>query len=118
MKAALSCIAYQITDVVKVMEDEAGICPEALRVDGGPTRNRFLMQLQSDLLGIRVLVPEQEELSGIGVAYGAGLAVGLYDERIFDRMKRGVYEPGMRLEERSKLYDGWKMAVGRVITRG
>ncbi len=118
VKAALSCIAYQITDVVKVMEDEAGICPEALRVDGGPTRNRFLMQLQSDLLGIRVLVPEQEELSGIGVAYGAGLAVGLYDERIFDRMKRGVYEPGMRLEERSKLYDGWKMAVGRVITRG
>ncbi len=118
VKAALSCIAYQITDVVKVMEDEAGICPEALRVDGGPTRNRFLMQLQSDLLGIRVLVPEQEELSGIGAAYGAGLAVGLYDERIFDRMKRGVYEPGMRLEERSKLYDGWKMAVGRVITRG
>ncbi len=118
VKAALSCIAYQITDVVKVMEDEAGICPEALRVDGGPTRNRFLMQLQSDLLGIRVLVPEQEELSGIGAAYGAGLAVGLYDERIFDRMKRGVYEPGMRLEERSKLYDGWKMAVGRVIARG
>ena len=71
VKAALSCIAYQITDVVKVMEDEAGICPEALRVDGGPTRNRFLMQLQSDLLGIRVLVPELEELSGIGAAYGA-----------------------------------------------
>ena len=115
VKAALSCIAYQITDVVKIMEAEAGIRPEALRVDGGPTRNRFLMQLQSDLLGIRVLVPEQEELSGIGAAYAAGLAVGVYDERIFDRMERTAYEPGMRPEDAGKLCDGWKAAVGRVV---
>ncbi len=114
-RAALSCIAYQITDVVKIMEAEAGIHPEALRVDGGPTRNRYLMQLQSDLLETRVLVPAQEELSGIGAAYAAGLAVGLYDERVFDRMERTAYEPEMKPEESSRLYKGWKAAVGRVL---
>lgn len=115
VRAALSCIAYQIADVVKIMEVEAGIHPEALRVDGGPTRNRYLMQLQSDLLETRVLVPAQEELSGIGAAYAAGLAVGLYDERIFDRMERTAYEPRMRPEEVRRLYEGWKAAVGRVV---
>lgn len=115
VRAALSCIAYQIADVVKIMEAEAGIRPEALRVDGGPTRNRYLMQLQSDLLGTRVLVPAQEELSGIGATYAAGLAVGLYDERIFDRMERTAYEPEMKPEEASRLYEGWKAAVGRVL---
>lgn len=115
VRAALSCIAYQIADVVKIMEAEAGIRPEALRVDGGPTRNRYLMQLQSDLLGTRVLVPAQEELSGIGAAYAAGLAVGLYDERIFDRMERTAYEPEMKPEEARRLYEGWKAAVGRVL---
>lgn len=116
VKAALSCIAYQITDVVKIMEHEARIRPEALRVDGGPTRNRFLMQLQSDLLGTRVLVPAQEELSGIGAAYAAGLAVGLYDERIFDKVERTAYEPGMKPEESRRLYEGWKAAVSRVLS--
>lgn len=115
VRAALSCIAYQIADVVKIMEAEAGICPEALRVDGGPTRNRYLMQLQSDLLGTRVLVPAQEELSGIGAAYAAGLAVGLYDERIFDRMERTAYKPKMKPEKARRLYEGWKAAVGRVL---
>lgn len=115
VRAALSCIAYQIADVVKIMEEEVGIRPEALRVDGGPTRNRYLMQLQSDLLGTRVLVPAQEELSGIGAAYAAGLAVGLYDERIFDRMERTAYEPEMKPEKARRLYEGWKAAVGRVL---
>lgn len=51
-----------------------------LRVDGGPTRNRYLMQMQSDLLGIPVRIPDSEELSGAGAAYAAGLSVGLYNE--------------------------------------
>ena len=117
VKAALSCIAYQITDVVKAMETDAGICLNELRADGGPTKNCYLMQLQSDLLGNRVLVPDQEELSGIGAAYGAGLAVGLYDERIFERINRLAYEPLMGRSEREELYQGWKNAVRSVLDK-
>lgn len=115
VKAVLSCIAYQVTDVVKAMEMDAGFCLEELRTDGGPSGNRYLMQLQSDLLGKRVMVPAQEELSGIGAAYGAGLAVGLYDERVFDQIRRQAYEPLMGQPEREELYQGWKNAVSCVL---
>lgn len=88
VKAALECIAYQINDVVQAMKQSANIQIHELRADGGPTRNGYLMQFQSDLLGVAVRVPEAEELSGIGAAYAAGLAVGLYDESIFAQMTR------------------------------
>lgn len=56
-----------------------------LRVDGGPTRNGYLMQFLSDILGREVLVPELEEFSAIGAAYAAGISVGLYDrETLFE----------------------------------
>lgn len=116
VKAALSCIAYQITDVIKVMEKDCGIFLEELRVDGGATQNRFLMQFQSDILGRRVMVPDQEELSGIGVAYGAGLTVGLYDERVFKHIRRTAYEPVMSACERQEKYDGWKDAIKCVVS--
>lgn len=115
VKAALSCIAYQITDVVKAMERDGGILLEELRVDGGPTRNQFLMQLQSDLLNTVVMVPDQEELSGIGAAYAAGMAVGLYDETVFHTIQRTAYHPVMEESRRHMMYSGWKDAVLRVI---
>lgn len=116
VKAALSCIAYQITDVVKAMEADAGFCLEELRVDGGPTRNRFLMQLQSDLLGKHVMVPVQEELSGIGAAYAAGLTAGVYDERVFAQINRMIYKPVMSSQKREESYLGWKHAVKCVLS--
>lgn len=116
VKAALSCIAYQITDVVKAMEADSGLCLKELRADGGPTRNHFLMQLQSDLLGKCVMVPDQEELSGIGAAYGAGLAAGLYDERVFETLGRNAYTPTMNQKDQQEKYSGWKKAVKRVIS--
>ena len=116
VKAALCCIAYQIMDVVKAMEIDCNSCLEELRVDGGPTKNRFLMQFQSDILGKRVMVPDQEELSGIGAAYGAGLAAGVYDERVFDTIKRSAYKPVMDIGERKEKYLGWKEAVRCVIS--
>lgn len=115
VKAGLSCIALQITDVVKAMEAEAGIRLQELRVDGGPTKNSFLMQLQSDLLQKPVLVPNREELSGIGAAYAAGLAAGMYDERVFERIQRTAYHQKMAAEESKEYYDGWQEAVARVL---
>ncbi len=111
VRAALDCIAYQITDIVEAMRNSAGLPIWELRVDGGPTRNAYLMQLQSDLLGIPVQVPDQEELSGIGAAYAAGLAVNMYDESVFGRMGRTAYTPEMQAETRNEKMEGWHGAV-------
>ena len=66
VKAAEECIAYQIADVLELMGQEAGVAIQELRVDGGPTKDKFLMQFQSDILNLPVAAPEREELSGMG----------------------------------------------------
>lgn len=112
VKAGLESIAYQITDVISAMETESGVAIEALRVDGGPTRNNYLMQFQSDMARIPVQVPESEELSGIGAAYAAGLAAGLYHtDSLFRRMTRKQFVPSMDKNLREEKYKGWKEAV-------
>lgn len=116
VRAALDCIAYQITDIVEAMGEDACLDIKELRVDGGPTKNGYLMQFQSDMLKIPVQVPSAEELSGIGVAYGAGLALGIYDkEKIFARMNRKKFEPLLDKSVRDEKYDGWKNAIKMVL---
>ena len=118
VKAALDCIAYQITDLVRAMEQDTGMRIEELRVDGGPTRNGYLMQFQSDITNKRVKIPDAEELSGIGAAYMAGISAGVYDlEKFAGNMKRSVYEPKMDDEIREKKYAGWKKAVDGVLSK-
>lgn len=114
VRAAIECIAYQITDVVRAMEADAGEEIRELRVDGGPTKNGYLMQFQSDILGSKVFVPEAEELSGIGVAYAAGIAMGIYDTDIFKNMGRTLWEPKMDHEIRNKKYKGWIESVKKI----
>jgi len=118
VRAALDCIAYQITDIVEAMGEDAALEIKELRVDGGPTRNGYLMQFQSDMLKIPVQVPDAEELSGIGVAYAAGIALGIYNrDEIFARMKRTKFAPQMDADVREDKYDGWKSAVSLVLTK-
>ena len=117
VRAGVECIAYQITDIVKAMCEDAGVCLGELRVDGGPTKNEYLMQFQSDIADVAVQVPDSEELSGIGPAYAAGLALGVWDESIFGRLNRVKYAPGMDGEMRKKKYNGWKAAVSTVLTK-
>ena len=117
VRAALDCIAFQITDIVEAMGESAGIPIDELRVDGGPTRNGYLMQLQSDLLRIPVRIPDSEELSGIGAAYAAGLACGLYGEDVFGVLKRTSYEPSMAEDTREEKLANWRDAVSRVKSR-
>lgn len=115
VKAGLECIAYQITDIVKAMSEDAGVKVEELRVDGGPTRNEYLMQFQSDIAGAVVQVPDAEELSGIGPVYAAGIALGFWGEEIFQKLKRRRYEPHMASDMADQKYAGWKKAVARVL---
>lgn len=118
VKAAVESIAYQITDIIRVMSEESGVSIEELRVDGGPTKNDYLMQFQSDMLTIPVKVPEQEELSGIGVGYLVGLTLKLYEkDKLFASMSRQTFEPEMTEVRKSNCYNGWKKAVQSVLTK-
>lgn len=117
VKAAVECIAYQITDIVKAMSEDAGIRVEELRVDGGPTRNKYLMQFQSDIAKVTVQVPDAEELSGMGAAYAAGLALGLWGEEIFQKIQRKKYIPFMEERQSDAKYRGWKDAVAKILTK-
>lgn len=114
VKAAEESIGYQIADIVNVMRDE-GVALSELRADGGPTRDKYLMQFQSDILNIPVAVPEREELSGIGAAYCAGIAAGVYPEDIYSRTERAVYSPQKDDSWREKRLSGWKNAVDLLL---
>lgn len=117
VRAALDCIAHQITDIVEVMGEASGIPIGELRVDGGPTRNGYLMQFQSDMLGIPVSIPESEELSGIGAAYAAGFSAGIFDREVFYRLGRKNYAPRMEPEKKDEIREGWKNAVRLVMRK-
>jgi glycerol kinase len=111
VRAAEECIAYQIRDVVEAMKDDAGVPLVELRVDGGPTKDAFLMQFQSDMLDIPVSVPKHEELSALGAGYAAGAALGIYDLTTMDMRERLAYRPSMDTALRSEKYDRWKLAI-------
>lgn len=117
-RAALDCIVYQISDVVNVMAEDSGIPVEELRVDGGPTKNGYLMQFQSDILNIPVQVPDAEELSAMGPAYVAGIAMGFYDqEKLFAGLNRTRFAPAMADDVRQQKYAGWKESIQMVLTK-
>ncbi len=116
VRAGLECIAYQISDVIFAMEEDSRLHIEALRVDGGPTRNSYLMQFQSDILQADVRVPAQEELSGIGAAYMAGLALGVWDDSVFEQSGSTLYTSAMDERKRNEKYAGWQMAVHSVLS--
>ena len=111
VRAALDCIACQIYDVVAAMEKDTGIRVPVLRVDGGPTRNGYLMQFQSDMLNAAVSRPDAEELSGIGAAYMAGISAGLYTQRVFGVLRYRDFTPAMDAAKRARRLDDWTHAV-------
>ena len=116
-RACLDCIAYQITDLVLLMGQDAGMAIRELRVDGGPTASEYLMQFQSDMAGVSVQVPDLQELSGMGAAYAAGIAAGIYDpDTVYDHVCRREYAPGMDAERKAALYQGWQSAVRQALT--
>ncbi|MDR1419505.1 MAG: glycerol kinase [Treponema sp.] len=117
IKAAEECIAYQIADVIRTIGEE-GITLRELRIDGGGSGDRYLLQFQSDILNLPVSVSTAGELSGMGAAYAAGLALGIYDHGIFSRRSSAGYEPTMDGERRKRLYGGWLEAVRAVTGAG
>lgn len=116
-RAALEAMAYQTRDVVECMQKDSGIKAKELRVDGGATRNDFLLQFQADILGIPVVRPVITETTALGAAYLAGLAVGFWknEKEIAKQWQvEKRFEPRMKKSERERLYAGWQEAVSRV----
>ena len=118
-RAALEGIAFQTMDIVGAMRRDAGIDLKELKVDGGASRNNFLMQFQADILSTTVIRPEVTETTALGAAYLAGLAVGYWDS--LDAVKRqwrqeASFVPSISQEHRDALHQGWREAVVRTLS--
>ncbi|MRH43907.1 glycerol kinase GlpK [Aquibacillus halophilus] len=114
VRATLESLAYQTKDVLDAMIADSGIELKALRVDGGVVQNNFLMQFQSDILGVPVERPVVSETTALGAAYLAGLAVGFWDNReeiARQWKKEKTYTTEMSKETSDQLYSGWQKAV-------
>ena len=114
VRAALEAIAYQCKDVVEVMQKETGQAIKNLKVDGGATKNGYLMQFQSDILHTVIKLPRCLETTALGAAYMAGLTSGYYAN--LESIKKiheyqAIYNPKMAKKEINRLYKGWKTAI-------
>jgi glycerol kinase len=119
-RAAIESIAYQVRDVFQAMQAVGGSRLSLLLADGGVTRNEQLMRFQADVLGVPVLRNATPELSALGAAYLAGLAVGTWaslDEIAALPREVERFEPTMSAVDRERLYDGWRDAVARARLR-
>ena len=118
IRAAQESIAYQSMELVHAMEKDTGIPLAELRVDGGASRDGFLMQFQADMLGRPLRRPAIRETTALGAAYLAGLATGVWSSR--EHIRNGwrcdqVFQPNMEPAVRDRLAEGWSRAVERSL---
>lgn len=116
VRAALEALAYQTVDLVRAMEADAGVSLATLNVDGGVSRNDFLMQFQADVLRSEIRRPKSVETTALGAAYLAGLTSGFWagtDELSALRATDDVYVPHMDEGRARALLAGWADAVRR-----
>lgn len=114
VRASLESIAYQVNDVAEAMQSDSGIKISRLAVDGGASKNNFLMQFQADISDCPIVRPEVVETTALGVAYLAGLISGVWKDeeelRVIAKSST-VFSPQMTEAEREKLLKGWHGAV-------
>ena len=118
VRAALEAIAYQVRDLIDLMTQNSGLILKELRVDGGPTRNAFLMQFLADMVNGKIIRTRAEEISALGVAFMAGLTVGIWKDLNELQTMRQVdreFKPVMADDQRQQLYNGWQRAVQSVL---
>jgi glycerol kinase len=114
-RAALDSIALQVNDILKIMDLDSGKSTKELRVDGGATANNLLMQLQADYSEITVRRPKNLETTALGVAFLAGLAVGLWTlEELHENWQEDrKFEPKCPGKSRQKTINRWHEAISR-----
>jgi len=117
VKAANESIAYQINDVILAMRKDTGLEISELCVDGGPTRDDYLMQFQSDISDADIKIPNIEELSATGAAFLAGMSANLYDDTVYNAISYRFYHSKMNSQVRNEKVDGWKAAVNMLLSK-
>jgi len=118
VRAALESIAYQIRDVLEMMRADAKLNLQSLHADGGPTRNKFLMQFTADITRTELRVSEVAESSAWGAAMNGLLGLGVHSSvgaLAKSRRNAMVYRPRMKAAEAKNLHDGWLAAVKRIL---
>ncbi|MDM8312819.1 MULTISPECIES: glycerol kinase GlpK [Clostridium] len=116
IRAVVESLAYQSYDILKAMEEDSGITLKSLRVDGGASANNFLMQFQSNILGVDVLRPEIIETTAYGAACLAGLAIGLFENKEEIKSKWTLsrkFSPSIQEKKKKELLLKWHEAVRR-----
>jgi glycerol kinase len=116
IRAAQESIAYQSMDLIRAMEKDTGAKISALKVDGGASRDGFLMQFQADIMGGKIIRPVIRETTALGAACLAGLACGLWNSLDEVRAKwrcDTIFEPQMEKARQEKLITQWRRAVER-----
>lgn len=114
VRAGVESIAYQTAELVNLMTDDTGIIAGQMKVDGGVCASAFLMQLQSDLLGVKITRATSDEMTAMGAGLAAGIKAGIYEsvEQTTDFYKTGTsYSPQMSAYEASKKMEGYRSAV-------
>ncbi|NUJ80065.1 glycerol kinase GlpK [Methylocystis sp. FS] len=117
-RAALEAAAFQTREVLAAMIADAGVEISALKVDGGMAGSDLLMQFQADIIDAPVVRPSQLELTAVGAAYAAGLAVGVYkslDDIAAQTRQSRRFTPHMTPQERARLIASWEKAVERSL---
>jgi glycerol kinase len=116
VRAALESVAFQIKDVIEAMQQDSGTPLSELKVDGGMTGNRFLMQLMADLLGVSVVAGRLEEVSALGAAYmaalGSKMVESLADLTDLPR-DQIVFEPSGSADRIQADYEIWQQMVDK-----
>ena len=117
-RAAVESIAFQVADVLRVMNTNSTGSLKELRVDGGAAANDHLMQFQADLLGVPVHRPAVIETTALGAAYLAGLATGFWaniGELKKHRAADAVFTPQGNQSQMQRLQSNWREAVNRSL---
>lgn len=118
VRAGIESIGYQVADIVRAMEADAGLRVSEVRMAGGPANNGYLMQFQSDIMAVPTVLGKHEELVAIGAGQIAGMAMGLYDSEMLAKTRQSrYYYPAMEEQTRQQKIAGWLQAVSKALSR-
>jgi glycerol kinase len=120
VRATLEAIAYQVRDVLKLMEQESGFKLSSLKVDGGACSNNFLMQFQADISDIEIIRPKNLDSTALGAALLAGIGAAIFEPETLPGTARATHRrftPVMSHEKRLQKCQGWQAAIERTTTK-
>ena len=116
VRAALESIAYQTNDLITAMKNDSGVAVTSLKADGGASKNRFLMQFQSDISNLQVVCPDNAEATALGAALLAGITTGIIRNTNSINSAATTFTPNMNNDQRQENLNGWKRAVKSTIS--